>query len=60
MRKYFYLVKEDFRVFYLKSVDTFGVTLTTSLSQAMRFENKPTAVEFNHEKLHGEYNVVLI
>lgn len=58
MRKYYYLEKQDPMTVYFKCKDITGHTFTSSLSEAMRFNSRNEAIDYNHKWLYGDCHVV--
>ena len=53
----YYLVQKDPITVYFKCKDKTGRTSTSYLPDAMRFNSRDEAIDYNHEHLYGEYEV---
>lgn len=58
MNKCFYLTKKDPIVVYFKCKHRVGHTFTSSLFDAMKFNSKDEAIEYNHKWLYGECEII--
>lgn len=58
MKKYYYLHKQDIMTIYLKSRDESVYTFTSVLSEAMKFDSKDEATNYNYRHFFGECEVV--
>lgn len=54
MKTYFYLTKNDPMTVYFKCKDKTGRTFTSSLSDAMRFNSRNDAIDYNYKWLYGD------
>lgn len=57
-RKYYCLTKKDIMTVYFKCKDKTGHTFTSHLSDAMRFNSRNEAIEYNKKWLYGDCEVV--
>lgn len=56
--KQYILTKEDAVTVYFKCQDRTGCIYTSIKEDAMKFESRTNAIDFNHKKLYGECKVV--
>lgn len=57
MGKYYYLTKKDPTTVYFKCKDKTGHVFTSHLPDAMKFNSKDEAIDYNHKWLYGECEI---
>jgi len=59
-RPYWVIRKFDPMELFFKCNDKTGRTWTTSIEDAMIFDEELKAIEFNHKEMYGECDVIII